>query len=334
MDLKLPNKLLSYLPPRDPVIYILYVLRESKWVVYYVGETIKSIRRLYDHAKDPKKEEWAKCGCKYRLLKAPKDVKKRTYYEAYLVTKLQPVCPTQSGMYLRGYLLRCLSRRSEKNREITPGYGKTPLMSQNVGITVYSKMKKRYPAKVSELKSINPPVYYTQEDKNQTLYNRGKFSLKGISYDEWLVNPDKWGDRNKGIWPVNHKEIRKIYDLVQKERKDFEKKVIEKMKGEIKNISDKKSESEMIKIKSMLTQNTYIVPNTPSIKTKETILWEKAVEKQQEVLQSKKGITYEEALDKQRSQEIYRKYKNTSVNKTLNQAKVWLGVNSGGIEKA
>ena len=333
MDLKLPNKLLSYLPPRDPVIYILYVIRESKWVVYYVGETIKSIRRLYDHAKDTKKEEWTKCGCKYRLLKAPKDVKKRTYYEAYLVTKLQPVCPTQSGMYLKGYLFRCLSRRGEKNREITPGYGKTPLISQNVGITVYSKMKKRYPAKVSELKSIDPPVYYTQEDKNQTRYNRGKFSLDGISYDEWLTDPDKWGDRNKGIWPVNHKEIRKIYNLVQGRRNEFEKKVLTQMKEEIKNISDKKSESEMIKIKSMLTKNTYIVPNTSSIKTKEIILWEKAVEKQQEVLQGKKGLTYEEALDKQRSQEIYRKYKNTSANRTLNQAKVWLGVSSGGIRK-
>ena len=333
MNLELPKKTLSYIPPADPAVYVLYVLRENKWVVYYVGETTKSIRRLYDHTKDPKKEEWVKCGCAYRLLKAPKDKKKRTYYEAYLVAKLQPIYFTQSGIYLKGYLYKCLSRRGEEDREIIPGYNKAPVISQNVGITVYSIMKKKYPVKVSELKSINPPVYYTQEDKNKERYNRGQFSLDGVSYNEWLVNPDKWGDRNKGIWPINHEEIRKIYNLVQGRRNEFEKKVLKQMKEEIKNISNKKSESEMIKIKSMLTKNTYIVPNTSSIKTKEIILWEKAVEKQQEVLQGKKGLTYEEALDKQRSQEIYRKYKNNSVNKTLNQAKVWLGVNSGGIKK-
>ena len=49
------NRMMNFIPIKEPVIYILYVKRERKWVVYYVGETTKSIRRLYDHSKDPDK---------------------------------------------------------------------------------------------------------------------------------------------------------------------------------------------------------------------------------------------------------------------------------------
>ncbi len=180
------------------------------------------------------------------------------------------------------------------------------------------------PVKISELKSVNPQVYFTQEDKNKERYNRGKFSETGTTYEEWLVNPDAWGDRNKGCWPMNHKEIVKIHKLVQKRRKGFEKDIMRQMKEEVKKISEKESESEMVRIKSMLTNNTYIVPTTPSVKTRELILWEGAVEKQRKNVRSKKGFTYEEALDKQRSKELYKSYKNSSSARALKKAEQWM----------
>ena len=63
-------------------------------------------------------------------------------------------------------------------------------------------------------------------------------------------------------------QIVKIHKLVQKRRKGFEKDIMRQMKEEVKKISEKESESEMVRIKSMLTNNTYIVPTTPSVKTR------------------------------------------------------------------
>jgi len=311
------NRAMSFIPIKEPVIYILYVKRKGQWIVYYVGETTKSIRRIYDHSKDSAKEEWIKCGCKYITLPAPKDTKKRMYYEAYLVVKLQPIFPTQSGNGLKIYLHKCLSRRGEKDREIIPGYKKKTVIPQNVGITVLSILKKKPPIKISQLKSTNPQVFYTQGDRNKERYKRGTYSLDGITYDEWLVNPDAWGDRNKGCWPMNHEEISKIHKLVQKRRKGFEKDIMRQMKEEIKKVSQEEKEADTIKIKSMLTRNTYIVPATPSIKTQEIILWEKAVEEQYQKRSSRKGMTYEEALDKQKSDQVHKGLQNTSAARIL-----------------
>ena len=308
------NRMMNFIPIKEPVIYILYVKRERKWVVYYVGETTKSIRRLYDHSKDPDKKEWVKCGCKYRIISAPKDTKKRMYYEAYLVIKFQPIFPTQSGKGLKIYLYKCLARRDEKDKEIIPGYGKEPVIPQNVGITVHTIMKRKPPVKISELKSVTPQVYYTQQDRNKERYRQGTYSLDGTTYDEWLVNPDAWGDRNKSYWPMNHEEIVKIHRLVQKRRNGFEKDIMKQMKEEIKKVSEKESESEMAEIKSMITKNTNTAPSPPSIKTRETILWERALQKQQK----KKGTTYQNALDQQRSEEIYKMYKGNSSARILN----------------
>jgi hypothetical protein len=305
---------LNFIPIKEPVIYVLYVKRERKWVVYYVGETTKSIRRLYDHSKDVDKNEWVKCGCKYQIISAPKDKKKRKYYEAYLVVKLQPAFKHQSGKGLKSYLYKCLSRRGEKDREIIPGYGKKPVIPQNVGITVHTIMNKKPSVQISELKSVTPQVYYTQQDRNKERYKHGTYSLEGITYDEWLVNPDAWGDRNKSCWPMNHKEIVKIHRLVQKRRNGFEKDIMKQMKEEIKKVSEKESESEMAEIKSMITRNVNIPSAPPSIKTRETTLWERALEKQQK----EKGTTYEKALDQQRSKEIYKMYKGNSSARILN----------------
>jgi len=311
------NRMMNFIPIKEPVIYILYVERERKWVVYYIGETIKSIRRLYDHSKDPDKKEWVKCGCNYRIISAPKDTKKRMYYEAYLVVKLQPVYPTQSGKGLKGYLYKCLSRRGEDDREIIPGYKKESVIPENVGITVHTIMKKKPPVKISELKSVTPQVYYTQQDRNKERYKQGTYSLDGTTYDEWLVNPDAWGDRNKSCWPMNHEEISKIHKLVQKRRKGFEKDIMRQMKEEIKKVSQEEKEADIIKIKSMLTKNTYVVPATPSVKTREIILWEKAVNEQYQKRNSRKGMTYEEALDKQKSEQIHKGLQNTSAARIL-----------------
>ena len=318
------DRKIKFIPIKEPVIYVLYIKRENKWVTYYVGETTKSIRRIYDHSKDPEKEEWVKGGCWYRTLAAPKDLHKRIFYEAYLVVKLQPIFRTQSGFGLREYLHKCLKRRAEDDREIIPGYGREPVIPQNVGVTVHAIIRKNPPVKISELKSVNPQVYFTQEDKNKERYNRGKFSETGTTYEEWLVDPDAWGDRNKGCWPMNHKEIVKIHKLVQKRRKGFEKDIMRQMKEEVKKISEKESESEMVRIKSMLTNNTYIVPTTPSVKTRELILWEGAVEKQRKNIRSKKGFTYEEALDKQRSKELYKSCKNSSSARAIKKAEQWM----------
>jgi hypothetical protein len=306
--------MMNFIPIKEPVIYILYVKRERKWVVYYVGETTKSIRRLYDHSKDPDKKEWIKCGCNYRIISAPKDTKKRMYYEAYLVVKLQPVYLTQSGKGLKSYLYKCLSRRGEDDREIIPGYKKESVIPENVGITVHTIMKKKPPVKISELKRVTPQVYYTQQDRNKERYKQGTYSLDGTTYDEWLVNPDAWGDRNKSCWPINHEEIVKIHRLVQKRRDGFEKDIMKQMKEEIKKISKKESESEMVDIKSMFVRDTVPRPLLESIKTQETILWERALEKQQK----EKGTTYQNALDQQRSEEIYKMYKGNSSARILN----------------
>ena len=308
---------MSFIPIKEPVIYVLYVKRKAQWVIYYIGETTKSIRRLYDHSKDPTKEEWVKCGCNYRILSAPKDTKTRMYYEAYLVVKFQPVFYTQSGTYLKSYLYKCLSRRGEKDREIIPGYKKKTVIPQNVGITVLSILKKKPPVKISQLKSVSPQVYFTQEDRNKERYKRGTFSLEGVTYDEWLVNPDTWGDRNKDCWPMNHEEISKIHKLVQKRRKGFEKDIMRQMKEEIRKVSQEEKEADIIKIKSMLTKNTYVVPTTPSVKTREIILWEKAVNEQYQKRNSRKGMTYEEALDKQKSEQIHKGLQNTSTARIL-----------------
>jgi len=311
------NRAMNFIPIKEPVIYVLYVKRKAQWVIYYIGETTKSIRRLYDHSKDPSKQEWVKCGCKYKILPAPEDKRRRTYYEAYLIIKFQPVFYTQSGTYLKSYLYKCLSRRGEKDREIIPGYKKESVIPENVGITVQTIMKRKPPVKISELKSVRPQVFYTQGDRNKERYKRGTYSLDGVTYEEWLVNPDTWGDRNKECWPMNHEEISKIHKLVQKRRKGFEKDIMRQMKEEIKKVSQEEKESDIIKIKSMLTKNTYVVPTTPSVKTREIILWEKAVNEQYQKRNSRKGMTYEEALDKQKSEQIHKGLQNTSTARIL-----------------
>tara|TARA_R110000824_G_scaffold4270_1_gene20283 strand:+ start:626 stop:1606 length:981 start_codon:yes stop_codon:yes gene_type:complete len=309
------DKKKKFIPIKEPVIYILYIEKEGKEIVYYVGETIKSIRRIYDHSNDPEKEEWVKGGCVYRTLTAPKNARARLFYEAYLVIKLQPIFRTQTGAYLKGYLYKCLKRRAKDDREIIPGYGREPVIPQNVGITVHSIISQKPSPKISQLKSVNPQVYFTQDDRNKERYKRGKFSEIGTTYEDWLVNPDAWGDRNKGCWPMNHEEIRKIHKLVQKRREGFEKDIMRQMKDEIKKVSREQNEADTIKIKSMLTKNTYVVPSTPSVKTQEIILWEKAVNEQKK--NSRRGMTYEEALDKQKSEQIYKGLQNTSVAKIL-----------------
>ena len=156
----------KFIPIKEPVIYVLYIKKESRWIVYYVGETTKSIRRIYDHSKDPDKQEWVKGGCVYRTLTAPKNARARLFYEAYLVIKLQPIFRTQTGSYLKGYLYKCLKRRAKDDRKIIPGYGIEPVIPQNVGITVHSIISQKPSPKISQLKSVNPQVYFTQDDNN------------------------------------------------------------------------------------------------------------------------------------------------------------------------
>ena len=59
------------------------------------------------------------------------------------------------------------------------------------------------------------------------------------------------------------------------------------------------------------------MPTTPSIKTREIILWEKAVNEQYQKRNSRKGMTYEEALDKQKSEQIHKGLQNTSAARIL-----------------
>ena len=317
-------KKLQFIPIKEPVIYILYIKKEDKWIAYYVGETTKSIRRIYDHSKDPDKKEWVNSGCWYRTLTAPKDLLKRLFYEAYLVVKLQPIFHTQSGPGLRAYLNACLKRRAEGDREITPGYGKEPVIPQNVGVTVHMIIKKKPPVKISELKSVKPQVYFTQEDKNKDRYRSGTFSLDGITYENWLTNPETWEGRQKNCWPINHKEIKEIHKRIVKRRDGFEKKIMDEVKEEVKKISKKESDVQLTQIKSMLTNNTYVVPTKPSVQTKAVLLWEKAVQRQHEARRGRKGMTYEEALDKQRSENIYHSINNERTNKILKKTERWI----------
>ena len=315
-----------------PIIYFLLVKRLGKWIIYYIGETTKSTKRLHEHAEDPRKKEWVECGCEYLSIRASTNQDTRKYFEAYMVAKLQPVFLTQKGSYIKTYLFKCLKRRTnKKDKEIVPGYGIYPLLPENIGIKAEiktwinpkKKSDKAFSCKVpksrkEELKEYPLPDEVREKDENKRKYRSGTFGLDKITYGEWLINPRTWEGRKKTYWPLNYEEIIKGDKLMQERKERFDKGIMERVKNEIEEISEKERKKVMMEIKSIVRRDPYEVPTQPSIKTEEIILWEKAVGEQK---RKRRGMTYEEALAKQKSENMYQHYANNSSGRVLKEIK-------------